>query len=59
MTRDKAIRIAIDAMKQLRQKYAFDANLHDLYGETNPTAVNSSKIFKELTEAIKELGDTK
>jgi hypothetical protein len=59
MTRDKAIRVAIDAMKQQRQKYAFDANMRDLYGETNPTAINSSKIYNELTEAIKTLEEQK
>jgi hypothetical protein len=55
MTKAKALKIAVDAMRLLKRKYAFDANMHDLYGENNPTTISASKIYNELTEAIKEL----
>ena len=59
MTRDKAIQVAIDAMIQQKRKYAFDANMRNLYGENNPTAINASKIYRELVEAIKILEEQK
>lgn len=55
MTPQKAIELAIEAMKRRIQKVAVDANLHDVLHVDNPSAVRASRLRKELREAIKIL----
>ena len=59
MTRAQAVRIAIVAMVQMKRKFAFDSKSHDWFGENNPTAINASKLYHNLDEAIKILEESK
>lgn len=51
----RAYTLAINALRAEIQKYAVDANMHDLYGANYSHAVNASKRKKELEEAIEVL----
>jgi ABC-type phosphate transport system auxiliary subunit len=53
--RDRAIRLAVEAIQAQIHKLAVDANLHDVYGADYPQAINASAKRKELLEAIEIL----
>ena len=55
MKRDKALRLAVAALRKQAQRLAVDANLHDVYHADYPHAVNASQERKLLLEAIEEL----
>lgn len=55
MSRRKAVRIAVEAMKLEARKYAFDANLYERFGGDSPTMVNAAKKHAELLEAMSML----
>ena len=55
MTREKALKLAIEQMQRRIQGLAQEANLHDRYGMESPSAKRASKERKQLNEAIKEL----
>ena len=52
---DWALRLAIKAMKQQRQKFAVDAHLYSDYGVRNPTAVNARDQYDDYNAAIRIL----
>jgi hypothetical protein len=52
---DKAIRLAVQAMRAERQRLAFDANLYDLGIADYPPAKKASERRKEINAAIAEL----
>jgi hypothetical protein len=52
---DKAIRLAVQALRNERQKLTFDANLFDLRLACYPSAKAASKRRKEINAAIAEL----
>lgn len=52
---DKAIRLAVQALRAERQRLAFDANLYDLGIADYPAAKRSSERRKEINAAIGEL----
>lgn len=52
---DKAIRMAITALKMERQRIAFDANLFDLRLACYPKSKAASERRKEIDAAIAEL----
>ena len=55
MTREKALKLAIEALKKRVQGLAIEANLHDIYHADYPGAVRASKERKQLAEAIRWL----
>jgi hypothetical protein len=52
MDHKAAVKIAVEAMRLEMKGLAFDAHTHDRLGENNPTAVNASKRYKEIEQAI-------
>jgi hypothetical protein len=52
---DKAIRLAVQALRNERQKLAYDANLFDLRLACYPQAKAASERRKEIDAAIAEL----
>jgi hypothetical protein len=52
ITRNKALRMAIEALESQRHAVAVDANLHDVYGADYPAAVSASKKRTEIEQAI-------
>lgn len=54
MNQKQAIKIAIDAMIELKRKYIFDANMYKM-GLDNPTSSNAYKKVSKLDDAIKQL----
>ena len=44
--------LAINEFKKLKQQESFTAKLHDIYGSDNPTALNASKRYHRLEQAI-------
>jgi len=56
MTETKAKRLAIRYMTKAALALAFNAALHDKYGDENPTSVNASKEKRRLIQAIEALG---
>ena len=55
MTREKALKLAIEQLKKRIQGLAIEANLHDVYKANYQGAVRASKDRKELVQAVKEL----
>jgi len=53
VNKQKAIRIAIEAMKRERRRFAFDANLYKAMQA--PHAKKSFERYNELSEAISQL----
>lgn len=52
---NKAYKVAIEALKKQRHRYAFDANLFKLGMADYPHARKCAKEYDRLTEAIKAL----
>jgi hypothetical protein len=52
---DKAIRLAVQALRDERQKLTFDANLFDLRLACYPQAKAASERRKQINAAIAEL----
>lgn len=55
MTREKAIKLAIEQMKRRIQGLAVEADLHDRYHQELPSAKRASHDRRQLVEAVKEL----
>lgn len=55
MTQTQAFKIAIESMKREMKTIAVDANLYELFGVDNPSAVNAYHRREKLREAIKLL----
>jgi hypothetical protein len=55
---DKAIRLAVQALRAQHQKLAFDANLYDLGIADYPHAKKASERRKEIDAAIAELTES-
>lgn len=55
MTTAQALRRAVIALQKWNRKLAFDANIHDMFGENNPSAANAAKIREQNLAAIKVL----
>ena len=55
MTREKALKLAIEQIKRRIQGLAVEANLHDQYHLESPSANRASKERKQLKEAMEEL----
>ena len=55
MTREKALKLAIELIRKRAQGLAVEANLHDMYHAEYPSAKRASKERKELVEAKREL----
>jgi len=55
MDEKKALRLAVEALKEKAQRLAVDANLHDLYRLDAAHAVNASRKRKEVLEAVETL----
>lgn len=53
--RVRALKLAIESLKDDVQRVAFDANLHERLGSDCPVAVKASKHRRKLQEAIGEL----
>lgn len=53
--RIRALKLALESLKDDMQRVAFDANLHERLGSDCPVAVKASKNRKKLQEAIGEL----
>ena len=52
MNLEKAIKIAIKALKEEAKKVEFDANMHDKFKADYPLAIKCSRIRIEYREAI-------
>jgi|GEM_PF-3271088 len=52
---DKAVRMAVQSLRDERQKLAFDANLFDLRLACYPKAKSASERRKQIDAAIAEL----
>ena len=55
MTKDKALKLALDLIKKRLQGLAVEANLHDIYKASYPSAMRASAARVELREAAAEL----
>lgn len=55
MSRDKALKLAIQALESQRRLCAFDANLAECYGSTDAAHVGARKRREEIDEALKTL----
>ncbi len=55
MTRDRAIKLAVEALKAERHTHAPSANMLKLAGIDSPATRNAARRYDELTEAIDEL----
>ena len=56
MTRKKAIRLAINAIRHRRQRFSVGYNAYQ-YGDDSVWAERDFKKYVELSEAIKELSN--
>ncbi len=52
MDHKTAVKVAVEAMRLEMRKLAFDANLHERFGENNPSAVNAHERSEKLRQAI-------
>jgi Mrp family chromosome partitioning ATPase len=55
ITRGRAIRIAVAAMRRELQVIAFDANMHEHYGARYPQAEAAARRRQDLLAAIEQL----
>lgn len=55
MQKNRAIKLAIQAVEKRISSLAFEANLKDKLGATHKTAEDASKERRELLEAIEVL----
>lgn len=55
MTRARAVRIAVAAMRRELRVIAFDAGVHEHYGARYPQAVAAARRKRELLAAIEQL----
>lgn len=58
MDHQKAVKLAVKALKEQIQAVAVDANMHDRYRADYPLAVKSSKSRAEWIEAIRILEES-
>jgi len=58
MNYEKAVKMAVKAMKEQIKTVSFDANMHDQYRADYPLAVKSSKTRADYLEAIRVLENT-
>jgi len=55
MTKEKAINLAIAAIRKEIKKIAYDANMQKIFRVDTPHAINSLKRKEELLQAIETL----
>ena len=55
MNPKRALRMAIDALKEQRAPLAPEANMARLYGVQTPTTIRAAKLYADYTAAIDEL----
>jgi hypothetical protein len=55
----KAVKIAIEAMRQKRQEYAFDAHMAERMTGHTPGTDRAKQKYDELTEAMRALEELK
>jgi hypothetical protein len=55
----KAVKIAIEAMRQKRQEYAFDAHMAERMTGHTPGTDRAKQKYDELTEAMHALEELK
>lgn len=55
MTKNKAIKLAIEALKKYRHTFSVEHNLHTKMDIKTPITRRHHKKYKELTEAINVL----
>ena len=55
MNRTNAIKYALECMARELQRVAVDANLHDIYKMTTPSARNASRRRRKIIEAMEIL----